>query len=263
MGDISAVTGKVIGSQPFKAGILWRSLTGVSWEQDQKSDLKFKATFNTYPTNQDYYVYMSSVSVTDATAFICTWDSEMPNGTSVSFEYRTPTGKWTGFEPYSLTYLDEVSDTLDFRAKMSTVASNITPFCSNYAGLYIQSQGTTLKAITNNFEPGEPSDICDIYLDSHLPSGSAQVIKITFDNGTTFTTLANNLNGEPTGNLVEYSAVDLNADNVKYRHHWRITLTSPSVYSNARVYIECNATGAEAKLLDPRFSRLIVIASIT
>ena len=262
MGEISSITGKVIGSQPFKAGILWRSLTGVTWEQDQKSDLKFKATFNTYPTNQDYYVYLAPVSVTDATSFLCTWDSEMSNGTLISFEYKTPTGKWTGFEPYSLTYLNEVSDTLYFRAKLSTTVSNITPFCSKYAGLYVQSQSTSLKAVTNNFEP-EESDICDIYLDVHLPSGYAQDINVTFDNGATWVDLANSLNGQPTGNLVEYFPVDLNADNVKYTHHWRVTLSSPSVYTDVRVSIECSSSSSDAKLLDPRYSKLIVIASIT
>ena len=261
LGKVSQVTGLPIGSQPFKAGTLWKSLTGVTWEQDQTSDLKFKATFNTYPTNQDFYVYLDPVAVNNATAFLCTWDSEMFDGTSITFQYKTPTGAWTEFLPYSLTYLNEVSDTLEFRARMSTTSSNITPFCSKYAGLYVQAQQTSLNAITRNFELSESADVCDVYLDSHLPSGYVQNIDLTFDNGTSWVDLDNSVNGQAYGNLLEYYPVDLNVNNVKYRHHWKVTLNSPSVYSNVRVKIAAQSAGNDAQLLDPRFSRLIVIAS--
>jgi hypothetical protein len=261
LGKVSLLNGKIVGTQPFKNGILWRSLTGVTWEQDQKSDLKFKAAFNQYPTNQVHYIYMTDVLVSEATAFLCTWNSEMHDGTKINFEYKTPTGNWTEFLPYMLTYLDEVSDVLSFRVKLSTLAANISPFCTKFAGLYVQSQSTDLVAVTKNFEPGEPSDICDIYLDSHLPSGCTQDVKATFDNGSTWVDLDAPSNGSPAGNLVEYAAVDLNVINVKYRYHWKLTLSSPNVYSNVRVKIECTSTGGTAKLNDPRFSRLIVIAS--
>lgn len=261
LGDVSQVTGLPIGSQPFKAGVLWRSLTGVTWEQDQTSDLKFKATFNTYPANQTYYVYLDPITTSDATAFLCAWDSDMPDGTSITFQYRTPTGVWTEFLPYSLTYINEVSNELEFRAKLITSSSNITPFCSKYASFYVQSQGTTVRAVTRNFELSEPADVCDVYLDSHLPSGYVQDISLTFDNGTSWVDLDNSVNGQAFGNLIEYFPVDLNVNNVKYRHHWKVTLNSPSVYSNVRVKMEASSSSNDAQLLDPRFSRLVVIAS--
>ena len=261
LGKKDLLTNITVGTQPFKNGILWRSLTGVTWEQDQKSDLKFKATFNLYPTNRSYYVYMNDLSVVDATAFLCTWNSEMYDGTKINFEYKTPNGKWTEFSPYTLIRLEEVSDLLKFRAKLSTLVSNVSPFCSKFAGLYVQSQGTELKVVTKNFNPGEPSDICDIYLDSHLSIGCEQHIGITFDNGISWVDLNNSVDGNVTGNLLEYLPVDLNIDNVKYRHHWRLTLGSPNTYSSVRVGIVCNVTGSEARLRDPRFSRLVVIAS--
>ena len=251
----------IVGSQPFKAGILWRSLTGVTWEQDQKADLKFKATFNTYPVNSTYYVYMNPVIVENATAFLCTWDSTVYDGTSIVFEYKTSTGKWTEFTPYSLTYLDEVSNQLEFRAKLLTQVSTITPFVTQFGGLYVQSQATTLRAVTKNFEVPELADTCDIFLDSHLPSGCEQHIGITFDSGMSWLDLDNNVNGYPSGNLIEYTPVDLNVNNVKYRHHWKITLDSPNTFSALRTGIVCYATGSNARLKDPRFSRLIVIAS--
>ena len=263
LGQVDLLNGLVVGTQPFKAGILWRSLTGVTWEQDQKSDLKFKATFNTYPSNTSYYVYMNPVSVENATAFLCTWDSMVYDGTSIVFEYKTPAGKWLEFSPYTLTYIDEVSNVLEFRAKLLTQVSSISPFCTQFAGLYVQSQGTELKAVTKSFELNEDSDTCDIYLDSHLPVNCEQHIGITFDNGVSWVNLDNNLEGRPTGNLIEYSPVDLNANNIKYRHHWRINLDSPNTFTTVRVGIVSIATGPNPKLKDPRFSKLIVIASTT
>lgn len=261
LGEKDLNTNLVVGSQPFKAGILWRSLTGVTWEQDQRADLKFKATFNTYPVNTPYYVYMTPVAVENATAFLCTWDSTVYDGTSITFEYKTPTGKWIEFTPYSLTYLNEVSNVLEFRAKLITQTSTITPFVTQFGGLYVQSQGTTLRAVTKNFEVPELADTCDIFLDSHLPSGCEQHIGITFDSGVSWIDLDNSVDGYPTGNLIEYTPVDLNVNNVKYKHHWKIALNSPNTFSALRVGIVCYASGSSARLKDPRFSRLIVIAS--
>jgi hypothetical protein len=261
LGKTDSLTGMVVGSQPFKNGILWRSLTGVTWEQDQTADLKFKAIFNLYPTNVDHLVYMKEVTVDQATAFICNWNSSVPEGTFVTFEYRTQSGDWTEFSPFSLTYLTEVATSLFFRARMKTSAPNITPQVAQFAGLYVQSTQTALKVVTKSFDV-DLSDVADIWLDSHLPSGAVQQVRITFDNGVSWVTLGSPVDGHPSGNLVEYTSVDLNAATVKYRYHWRVTLTPPNTYTKVRVEVSCNMTGGEnARLRNPRFSRLIVIAS--
>jgi hypothetical protein len=260
LGKADLNTGKVVGSQPFKSGILWKSLTGVTWEQDQKSDLKFSATFHTYPTGVEHIAYMEQIAVSNATAFILNWDSTAPQGTMVTFEYRTQDGDWTEFSPYTITYLREVASALYFRARMKTEQGSISPFVAQFAGLYVQSTQTSMKAVTRNFEV-DASDIVDIWLDTHLPSGASQTIRITFDNGVSWVTLNNNSNGNPTGNLIEFTPVDLNDENVKYRHHWKVQLTPPNTFTKVRVEITCNVIGAGARLLDPRFSRLIVIAS--
>jgi hypothetical protein len=260
LGKQDVTTGKVVGSQPFKSGILWRSLTGVTWEQDQLSDLKFTATFHTYSTTAEHVAYMQQVAVTNATAFVLNWDSTAPQGTMVTFEYRTQDGDWTEFSPYTITYLSQVASTLYFRARMKTAQASISPFVAQFAGLYVQSTQTSMKAVTRNFEVSS-SDIAEIWLDTHLPSGASQTVRITFDNGVSWTTLNNSSNGHPTGNLIEYSAVDLNDENVKYRHHWKVQLTPPNVFTRVRVEITCSVIGTGARLLDPRFSRLIVISS--
>jgi hypothetical protein len=260
LGEQDITSGVVVGSQPFKNGILWRSLTGVTWEDDQTSDLKFKAEFFTYPSNVEHIAYMDSVSVTNATAFICNWSSSAPEGTSITFEYRTQTGSWIEFSPYRLTFLSEVATTIHFRARMKTTAAGVSPYVLKFAGLYVQSTGTSLLAVTDNFVVPS-SDTVDVWLDSHMPTGATQQMSITFDNGSSFVTLNNPVDGSVSGNLIEYSAVDLNADTIKYRHHWKHQLTPGQVFTNVRVKITSSVSGPGARLLDPRFSRLIVIAS--
>jgi hypothetical protein len=261
LGKADLETDVVVGSQPFKNGILWRSLTGVTWEQDQKADLKFKAVFNLYPSGEEHIVYMKEVEVEQATAFICNWNSSVPEGTFITFEYRTEEGEWTQFSPFSLTHLSAVTNSLFFRAKLKTTAPNITPYVAQFAGLYVQSTQTQLKVVTKSFDV-DTSDIADIWIDSHLPSGAMQQVRLTFDNGVSWVTLASPVDGNPTGNLVEYTPVDLNATTVKYRYHWRVQLTPPNTFTRVRAEITCNVLGGDsARLKNPRFSRFVIIAS--
>ena len=260
LGQIDIPTGKVVGSQPFKAGILWRSLTGVTWEQDQKADLKFKATYYEYPVNQEQVAYLQPIAVVDATAFLCTWNSTQVDGTSIVFEYRTSTGLWTEFTPYQLTFMSEVTDIIYARARILTTMSNVTPFVENFASFYIQSSGTSLLAVTNLFDAGATCDTLDIWVDSFLPSGASQALSISFD-GTTWTDLDDPVDGNPDGNLVEITQVNANVDNVTFRYHWTVTLGSPNVFTAFKVKVSGEVIGNQAQLKDPRFSNLIAIAS--
>jgi hypothetical protein len=261
LGKKDVVSEVVVGSQPFKNGILWRSLTGVTWEDDQLSDLKFKATFNLYPTDTENIIYLDEISVDDVTAFICNWNSTVPEGTFVTFEYRTQAGSWTEFSPYSMTYLPQVATTLSFRSRLKTSSPNITPYIAKFAGLYTQSTQPALKIATDNFVV-DSSDTVDVWLDSYLPTGASQVVRLTFDNGVSWVSLASPINGAPSGNLIEYTPVDLNVSNTKYRYHWQVILTAPNTYSQVRAEIACNVVGGDsARLKNPRFSRLIIIAS--
>lgn len=260
LGHEERTTHKIVGSNPFEAGVFFKSLTGITWEQDPISDMKFRATFNTYAVDTEEIVYMMPVDCTNVTAFICNWGSKKYANTRIVFEYRTQNGVWIEFVPFQLTYLNEITTTLHLRARMSTSDPRVTPQIDLQAGILFQSHLTSLKVLTRNLEVAE-ADICDIWLDSHLPEGCTQAIKLTFDDGDTFIDLANNDDGAPTGNLIEYSPVDLNVINVKYRHHWKVSLTPPNIFTNMRVEINAAATGPNAKLKDPRFSKLIMIAS--
>ena len=263
LGQTDITSGKIVGSQPFKEGVLFRSLTGISWEPDQSSDLKFTATFNLYPENTEQIVYLQSLSISNGTAFICNWESTKPKDTRIVFEFRTQSGTWTEFTPFQLTCLNEVASTLYFRAKLSTTNENISPYVKPVASIYVQSHATTLDTVTRNFEVGSTCDTCDIFLDSHLPGGSSQAIRVSFDDGVSWVDLTNPVDGSipDDGNLVEYSPVDLNAINIKYRHHWQVALIAPNVLDQVRVDISCSTSGGNARLAKPRFSRLIAIAS--
>jgi hypothetical protein len=260
LGQTDIPSGQVVGAQPFKNGVLFRSLTGITWEQDQKSDLKFRATFYEYPVNTEQIVYMQTVSAQNVTEFILNWDSEIYEGTAVVFEYRTQTDVWKEFQPYTQTSLKEIATELHFRARMTTTTPSITPMLHRNATLFARSRNTAMKVVTTNYIV-DPSDTLDIYIDSHLPTSCTEAFKVTFDNGGTWTTLSGPIQGQPTGNLVEYTPVDLNVNDVKFRHHWRVQLTSPSVFTNFRLSIESASSGVDAKLKDPRFSRLILLAS--
>jgi hypothetical protein len=261
LGEKDLVNGVTVGSQPFKNGIFWRSLTGVTWEQDQTSDLKFRASFNLYPTNSEQIVQLQPVETTNATAFICMWNSQAVDGTKVTFEYKTRKGSWTEFSPYMLTKLTEVADQLILRARLSSTSPNITPFVEKICGMYIQSHTAELKVVTKLFELNEQSDTLDVWINAHLPSGCSQFLRVSFDNGVTWTDLDQQLNGMPNGNLVELAPVDLNAENVKIKYHWQVVLPNPQVFTAYRVEIRCTATGTTARLKNPRFSNFVSIAS--
>jgi hypothetical protein len=231
----------------------------VTWEQDQTADLKFKATFLQYPVNQAQYVYLDPISVPDATAFLCTWNSMQVDGTQIVFEYRTDNGLWTEFTPYSLVYLKEVSNTISVRARLSTLVSNVTPFVEKFASFYVQSTEPELFIVTTNKEVPS-SDTLDIWISSCLPSGASQTLKVSFDNGLTWINLDSPVEGNPYGNLIGISQVDANQNNVTYQYHWRVS-TSPSEFTQFRVSVRGTVTGPTAKLSDPRFSNLMAIAS--
>jgi hypothetical protein len=262
LGEVDIPTGRVVGSQPFKAGILWRSLTGVTWEQDQKSDLKFKVTYNTYPINTEQIVYLEPITFWNATAFICTWNSTQVDGTRIVFEYRTQNGVWREFTPYKLVFLPEITTELSVRARLSTTNSDVTPFVEKFASFYVQCQETTLLAVTNQFDVPEDCDTLDVYLDAYLPSGASQDIKVTFDDGLTWTDLANpDEGGDPQGNLVSITLVNANVDNITYQYHWSVVLEDLNVFTIFRVMVNGTVIGAGARLKDPRFSNLVAIAS--
>ena len=261
LGEVDIPSGTIVGSQPFKSGVLWRSLTGVSWEQDQTSDLKFKATYYTYPVNNEQIVYMNPISVTNATAFICNWNSTQIEGTKIIFEYRTQNGLWTEFTPYKLTYLSEIATSIRIRARLSSTSSDVTPFIENNAAFYVQSNETSLKIVTNLFPVDDDCDTLDVWVDAHLPSGASQDIKVSFDDGVSWTDLDQPLNGSPNGNLVSITLVNANENNVTYQYHWQILLIAPTVFSEFRVQINGSVIGSGARLKDPRFSNLIAIAS--
>ena len=262
LGGLDIPTGRVVGSQPFKSGVLWKSLTGVSWEQDQKSDLKFKATYNTYPVNSEQIVYLEAATFTNATAFLCTWNSTQVDGTRIVFEYRTQSGTWTDFTPYKLVFLPEITTELNLRARLSTTSSDVTPFVEKFAALYVQSTETSLLAVTNQFDVDDDCDTLDVYIDASLPSGSSQDLKVSFDDGLTWIDLAvPDGGGNPQGNLLTITLVNANVNNITYQYHWQVVLVSPEVFTQFRVMVNGAVIGAGARLKDPRFSNLVVIAS--
>jgi hypothetical protein len=261
LGQQDLKSGKTVGSQPFKNGNLFKSLTGVTWEIDQKSDLTFNATFYLFPTTKENIVYLKPTVVNNATAFICQWNSQVPDGTKIIFEYRTQNGKWTEFTPYQLTHLTEVATTLYFRARLSTSTANICPFVEQFAGLMTQSTKTNLKVVTRSFDV-DPADVLNIWIDSHLPSGCSQLLRVTFDNGETWTTLASPVDGLPFGNLVEIELLNANSGQEFYRYHWTVDLDSPQKFTAFRIEVTGTSTGTNAELKNPRFARLVSIASL-
>jgi hypothetical protein len=262
--DLSG-TNMVLGSQPFKEGMLFRSLTAVTWEPDMKADMKFKADFYKYPVNQEQIVNFTSINAypeEEITGFLLNWDHQQFENTSIIFEYKTQTSAWTEFSPYELVYCPEPATELRFRARLKTMKDYITPTVAPRATLYAQSRTLHLKAVTIQYTV-DPSDTLDVYLDTHMPSDCTEAYKVTLDNGATFIDLDFPASGgEPQGNLIEYYPVDLNVDNVKYRHHWRITTPPGQIFTGFRLQMEVVAGGTDAKLKDPRLSRMIMIASV-
>lgn len=266
LGYKDKVTNVSVGSQPFPEGTFWRSLTGFSWDQDASTDLKFKATFNTYSTSTEQIIYTETFDTYDATAFICTWNSFQPDGTSIVFEYRTDQESWTEFAPYVLTYLTSVASTISFRARLRTGLSNVTPFLERFCGVYVQSSATSMKAVTRLFElaVGETADTLDLWLDSYLPSGCTQTLRVTFDNGDNWVLLDREDGGLPDPSPATVTSnnyvTDANVDNYKVTYHWNVVL-SGAHYSNFRVEVTSQSTGLSAKLTRPRFSKYIAITS--
>lgn len=266
LGQRDNATQVMVGSQPFKAGTFWRSLNGISWTQDQAVDLKFKATFNTYSTSSEQIIQTSPIDLFDATAFICTWNSVQVDGTFITFEYKTDLESWTEFAPYILTKLNYVASNITFRARMLSRSANVSPFVERFCGVYIQSSLTDMKAVTKLFEltTGETADTLDIWIDSHLPTSCNQLLRVTFDNGTTWV----NLNEDDGGLVDSYvtvvsdsQVIDLNTATSKTRYHWNIKLDTGHTFSNYRTEINSIAVGTSAKLANPRFSRYISITS--
>jgi hypothetical protein len=270
LGGMDKTTGVTVGAQPFKDGMMFRSLTGITWEQDQKTDMKFQATFNVYPTQQFQIVQLTTLPVLSATAFLCQWNSQVPEGTQVIFEFKTRKSDWKEFAPYVLTKIGEEADELTFRARLSTTSPDVTPFVEKACGLYIQSHQEQMMVVTKAFDmaEGESANSLDIWIESHLPSGCSQDLQVTFDNGTHWVVLDSAVDGNPFGNLKDLQIVDLNAINVKVKYHWRIessdlaALSPPLAhFTSYRVKISCVSTGRDAKTKEPRFSNFVTIAA--
>ena len=266
IGQNDKVTNVTVGADPFQFGTFWRSITGYSWEQDLATDLKFNAIFNTYSTGTEQIVKLQEIEVYDATAFICTWNSVQMDGTYITFEYRTDQESWTEFAPYVLTQLSAVATTLEFRARIMTNLTDVTPLLEKFCGVYVQSSGTSMKAVTRLFTlaSGEQADTLDIYLDSYLPTGCNQLLRVTFDNGATWIRLDQSDGGLVGGNVTvtsDSTVVDMNTESYTVRYHWKVVLGSGQYFSSYRTEITSQSTGSTPKLNIPRFSRYIAITS--
>ena len=239
-GSVDLITSSSVNTKPYSSGSFWKSQTGFIWSEDTSMDLKFKASYNLYPVNTTQIVQMESISVNNATAFICTWNSLIPEGTNITFQYSTGNGVWNDFSPFVLTRLSTTSNLILLRALLSTTNANITPFIENKCGFYVQSNASRMYAVTKLFEllDGETADTLDIWIDSHIPSGYAQNLRVSFDNGTTWVDLDEGDGGLPgqgfVVTLVETIPVNLNEGEETYTYHWNVALPLGSHFTSFR-----------------------------
>lgn len=270
-GGVDLITNSLVNNKPYSAGSFWKSPTGFSWTEDTTVDLKFKASYNLYPVNTTQIVQMGTIAVNNATAFICTWNSLIPEGTSIIFQYTTGNGVWTEFSPFILTRFSTAVNLLTVRALLSTSNSNVTPFVENKCGLYVQSNATRMYAVTKLFElaEGETADTLDIWIDSHIPSGYSQNLRVSFDNGVTWVNLDEGdggLGGQGfVVTLVETIPVNLNEGEEVYTYHWNIALPLGSHFTSFRTEFNfvTNFWYGQVSPLVPTMSNYIAIPSNT
>lgn len=247
VGGIDLYTKKLVNNQQFNTGTMWRSVTGNTWLESDTSDLKFRATFNVYPTNVSQTIQMAPISVNNATSFICAWNSSSLDSTNITFQYSVGDGSWYEFSPFVLTDLPRVSNTITVKALLTSYSSAITPYVENYCSFYVQSRNTDMLAVTSafNLTENEYSDTIDVWVNSHLPVGFSQKLRITFDNGITWVDL-NQEDGGLTGlgyvvTLVNVVPINLNVGQETYTYHWNVTLPIATQFQSFRTEFNLNS----------------------
>lgn len=258
-----------VNSKQFQFGSFWNSAIGTSWSEDLSRDLTFKVYFNVYPVNTTNIVYMQTVEINDATAFLCAWNSQIPEGTSIVFQYTTGNGLWYEFTPFVLTDFSTISNELTVRAVLSTTNSKVTPFVENSCSFYIQSKDTRLYAVTNQFSlaQGESADELDIWIDTHLTSTYTQKLRVSFNNGSSWVDL-NQADGGLTGqgyvcSLISTTPINLNVGEELSTYHWKLSVPLGTHFTAFRTEFNFITTLDQVAGNYPYFQNYIAIPSTT
>ena len=264
-------TNTLISNKSYTLGTLWDTTSGSTWIENETTDIKFRANFNLYPKNITQIIQMRPITVTNATSFMCAWNSNTTNNTSIIFQYSMGDGVWYQFAPFTLVDLPKLSNIILVRSLLSSNESFITPFVENTCNFYVQSRNPNMSVVTNSFDLSENEfgDQLDIWIDSHLPVGFTQKVRVTFNEGVSWVDL-NLHDGGLTGlgisvTLDSVSPINLNEGQETYTYHWTLTLPPSTTFTSFKTELNLNSTHSLQlmNLERPTIANYIAIPSLS
>jgi hypothetical protein len=195
VGAANRTTGGFVTEQAIPGGIFMDSSNNTDWTLRQGSDLRCKI-YVAKMTANTAYLYFDRATFANTTALYLSPDQVVPDGTSIEWQYSVDGlaldngGKvWTTFVPYVNHELGAVAAQVDVRAILRTDDLYVTPLINRFntsllllrnklSGKYISRQ--KLLTANQNAVHGK--------IEVMTPAGGTQVVKVSLDDGATFTT---------------------------------------------------------------------------
>jgi len=190
MGETDLLTNAAISRQPYFFGTMFSSANGTAWTVHQMSDIKFtlyRAKFSTTPAT-----IITNNEDIDYTQFVLGVEERLPEGTNISWLFSQDEG--TTWIPFSI--VDNVASPIEgTNIKIKAVFNTTNPYLSPCLFKYIQGimfdhddHGTYISKLTT---VPETFNKLKCYLDVYTPlsSGQSAILKISLDQGETWTTL--------------------------------------------------------------------------
>lgn len=118
LGAKDRITGKVVPSQPYEAGVLFSSSNALTWTAHQTKDLKFKV-YTAKFVNVQYPIVFNDVPVSGVDAYMSAIDSFIPTGTSINWEVKLEWSNQSGDSGWMPLYQFVQADTGNLPRKIS------------------------------------------------------------------------------------------------------------------------------------------------
>ena len=239
MAQNDLISGAKVTRQPYTIGALFSSSNATAWTAHQEMDLKFKLYGAVF--GNEAILQFGSVVTSDVGQLIIAAGQLIPRGCNLLWQWSADGAQWFPLADGDVTALSALQALVYVRAvlrkgfKTSPVVHGGTV---SLIGLSYKAAGVY---VTKQMTYPEFSDIL-VYLDMYTPSGTAQVLQYSTDDGANWNDFA-----PPTSRQVDANY---------YQYRYAETLGGAA--TTIRLRLNTSSTSA---LITPRAKRLMLIVS--
>lgn len=239
MAGTDLISGSRVTKQPYTVGVLFSSSNATTWSAHQDADLKFKlygAVFSDQAVLQ-----FQNVAVTNVGQLILAVGELIPEGCGLSWQWSNDGALWFALADGDATELTALQTTVYVRALLTKGFKTSPVIHANTALLVGMSYKAAGVYVTKQVTAEEFTEIL-VYLDLNTPSGTAQALQYSIDDGANWVDF-----GAPTSKQVD-------ANFYQYRY------TDTLLVGATTIRLRLN-TSSTSGLITPRAKRLMLILS--